>query len=192
MPKPVAGFGPPAIGQRDAEPASLMPSDRPQRNSTMPMTGRPGPFAAQQQPFVQIRRQVVVAHQPHVGAVRHARPASSRPDRAAGTMWKGTARRGRRRRQARQAGRRPAAVPACAGAAPPGRRPVGPGIAAARDEPGLIGGPGALPARVPFRAGRWLADGVEGQCQVVMSGHSLLSKKKRIISALASGPFGSV
>ena len=67
-------------------------------------------------------------------------------------------------------------------------------VAAAREKPGAIGGPGPLPARAPFRSGARLVDRVEGERAGTHrpGPPSGRSRKKRTISAEASGPAASV
>ena len=158
------GLGPPAISQRQAEPRIVDPVREAPEEFDHPHHRAARPFGAQQQPLVQLRRQVVVPHQPHVAFVR------DRGDGAAAEVGRRAPGR-QKARGAVRAAREPDEavvgrhqlrhVPHQRGATIGARRP---GVAAARNEPAFVGGPGPGPAGGPFRAGGGFGKGVEGQC----------------------------
>ncbi len=180
------GLGAAAVGQRHGEAAGVdAVREAPEELDHAHDRGS-GPFAAQEQALVEVGREVVVAHEAHLAGV------GAGGDRAAAEV----ARRRPAREEARGAVRSASAHGQAAvdrgefGHVPGERRlaggAVGAGVAAARHEPGLVVGPGARPAFGPLSSRSRFRDGVEPEG---WHGHrGLPSRKKRIISAEASGP----
>lgn len=160
-PEPLGGVGAPAIGQRDAQPGVVDPVGEPPEEFDHAHHRPPRPGAAQQQSLVQIGREIVVAHQAHAIVIGQGRQRTApeiagrapggqepgRPVRAPGD-----------RHQLVVGGQQFRHVPGERGAA---ARRIGAAVAAAGDEPGLVGRPGAVPPGEPFRARTVLAHRIE-------------------------------